>query len=145
MLTENDVIISVCQKLREIDFEIIQSLHTSEKGIDIIAKKESYYLYVEAKGATSASPNSNRFGKPFNQNQIENHIARALLTVSKLMSKNIGKLNIGVAIALPDNLGHRKIIGQIDHALKILEIKVFWVKDLHNVELNLNVVHKIFP
>jgi hypothetical protein len=35
MLTENDVISAVCNKLIDLDFEIRQKLHTSEKGVEL--------------------------------------------------------------------------------------------------------------
>lgn len=138
MLTENDVVSAVCKKLKDIGFEIRQSLHTSERGIDIIASRNNYTLYIEAKGETSALKTSNRYGKPFNQNQIKNHVGKALLAVSKVISEHKDSRDIGVAIALPDNDGHRRIIIDISFALQKLGIYVFWVKDLDTVEYNLN-------
>ncbi len=138
MLTENDVVSAVCFKLKEMDFEIRQALHTSEKGIDIIAYKDNYTLFIEAKGETSASKLSSRYGKPFNQNQIKNHIGKALLAVSRIISEHKDSRDIGVAIALPDNGGHRKIISEIEYTLKKLGIYVFWVKDVNTVEIKLN-------
>lgn len=42
MLTENDVIAAVCNKLENMNFEIRQRLHTSEQGIDIIVVKGNF-------------------------------------------------------------------------------------------------------
>ena len=137
MLTENDVVLAVCNKLKDKGFEIKQSLHTSETGIDIIATKNSYTLYVEAKGETSALKTSKRFGHPFNQSQIKSHIGQALLYVSKIISKHEDSIDIGIAIALPDNEGHRKVINEISYSLLKMGIYVFWVKDLNTVEINL--------
>lgn len=134
MLTENDVIAATCNELQSVGFEIIQSLHTSEKGIDIIAQKERLTLYVEAKGETSATETTKRFGKPFNQNQIESHVSRALLTISKIITQKQGTL-FKVAIALPDNEGHRKVIKQIKSVLCTLQVTVIWVADNENVSM----------
>lgn len=128
LLTENDVISATCSKLQELGFDIVQSLHTSEKGIDIIARKGEMILYVEAKGETSASITSSRYGKPFNSNQIDSHISRALLTTSKLIQQKQGEL-FKVAIALPDNAGHRKVVNQIKIVLETLSIVVIWVSE----------------
>jgi hypothetical protein len=138
MLTENDVVSAVCNKLKEINFEIRQSLHTSEKGIDIIAFKDNYKLFIEAKGETSATITSSRYGKTFNSNQIKNHIGKALLAVSKIISEHQDSKDIGVAIALPDNICHRKVIKEIDYVLTKLGVYVFWVKDINTVEIKLN-------
>lgn len=137
MLTENDVVSAVCRHLKDTGFEIKQSLLTSEKGIDIIAIKNSYTLFIEAKGETSASITSKRFGSPFNQNQIKTHIGQAILAVLKIVTKHKDSSDIGVAIALPDNEGHRKIINEISFSLQKLGIYIFWVKDLNSVEVKL--------
>jgi hypothetical protein len=138
MMTENDVIAAVCNKLEDMDFEIRQKLHTSEPGIDIIAVKDTFTLMIEAKGETSALETSSRYGKSFNQNQIKNHVGKALLAASKLISKYPDSSLHGIAIALPDNHGHRKVIGEIEYALKKLGVYVFWVKDSNTVEIILN-------
>ncbi|WP_379159401.1 hypothetical protein [Paenibacillus sp. sgz5001063] len=126
MITENDVIRAVCLKLDKHGFSIQQSLNTLEKGIDVIARRNDFILYLEAKGETSALITSKRYGKPFNQNQIVDHVAKALLSVSKILTTRTDD-NFGIAIALPDNLGHRKVIREIEHAIKLLDITMFWV------------------
>jgi hypothetical protein len=138
MLTENDVVAAVCKKLEGMDFVIKQALHTSEPDIDIIAVKNDYTLYIEAKGETSALKTSARFGKPFSQNQIKVHVSKALLAALKVISDHNGSSKIEVAIALPDNDGHRKVISEIEYALKRLNIRVFWVNSLHEVDVRLN-------
>ncbi|MGI9111289.1 MAG: hypothetical protein ACR2GT_03680 [Gaiellaceae bacterium] len=57
VLTENDVIAAVCAFLDASDFEIVQRLHTSQKGIDVIARsrRAGDILRVEAKGGTSVA------------------------------------------------------------------------------------------
>jgi Holliday junction resolvase-like predicted endonuclease len=134
MLTENDVVAATCTKLQTEGFEIIQSLHTSAKGIDIIAKKGDLVLYVEAKGETSALSTTKRYGKPFNYNQIESHVSRALLTASKLLTQKQGEY-FRVAIALPNNDGHRKLINQIQLVINALNIIVIWVTNKDTIDI----------
>jgi Holliday junction resolvase len=54
VLTENHIIAFLTKYLKTKGFEIIQSLGTYEKGIDIIAKKDDEFLYIEAKGEMSS-------------------------------------------------------------------------------------------
>ncbi|MFB5088317.1 hypothetical protein PGC35_14120 [Psychrobacillus sp. PGGUH221] len=137
MLTENDVISAVCRYLQNMNFEIRQALHTSEKGIDIIAKKDEFSLFIEAKGATSALKTSSRYGKLFNKSQIKSHVGQALLAVMKIATEYSEVENVKIGIALPDNEGHRELISEISFAIEKLCIYIFWVKDLNNVESTL--------
>ncbi|KGR90175.1 hypothetical protein CD30_13065 [Ureibacillus massiliensis 4400831 = CIP 108448 = CCUG 49529] len=137
MLTENDVISAVCRYLQNKQFEIKQALHTSEKGIDIIAKNNNFTLFIEAKGATSALKTSSRYGKPFNKNQIKSHVGQALLAVMKIATEHNDKEKVNVGIALPDNEGHRELISEIWFAVEKLGIYIFWVKDSNKVESTL--------
>jgi len=134
VLTENDVVSASCTKLQTLGFEIIQSLDTTKQGIDIIAQKDNLMLYVEAKGETSSKEETKRYGKPFSPSQIESHVSRALLSVSKLLELKQGEA-FRVAIALPDNKGHRKLVKQINYTIEKLEIIMIWVKDASTVEI----------
>ena len=138
MINENDVINAVCKRLKELKFQINQSLHTSEKGIDIIAEREDFTLFIEAKGGTSSKETTRRFGKPFNIGQVKNHIGKALLATVKQLSIIQESSNMGVAIALPDTSDHRRIIEEISYVLKKINIIVFWVKDNLSVDIDLN-------
>jgi len=135
MLTENDVVEAVCIKLEYMGFEIKQRLHTKQRGIDIIAYKDGYTLMIEAKGETSSDKSSNRFGQPFSQSQIKNHVGKTLLAAFKLMSKYHDSARYGVGIALPDNSGHRKEVEQVRYVLKKLGLFIFWVNRSFEVEI----------
>lgn len=139
MLTENDVVLAVVKYLKKNGFEILSQATTIQRGIDIKAKdkKSEVHLFIEAKGATSSKPKTKRFGKPFNNNQIESHVSRAILKLMKITSNIPTNQKIKVAIALPDNEGHRKLIKKIYPSLTRLKIGVFWVKDNLKVE-NIN-------
>ena len=75
ILTENDVVSAVSFFLKRQGYTIGQALSTSQKGIDIEATKpDGTRCLIEAKGATSSRPSSNRYGLEFDNNQIKNHI-----------------------------------------------------------------------
>lgn len=132
MLTENDIVERVVNYLQHHGYNVTQSLGTSEKGVDIIAEKDGLTLYVEAKGATSSKESSSRFGKGFSRNQIKTHVACAVVASMKILCAK-DRSSIKVAIALPDDEGHRSFVSAISSSLGRLNIDVFWVsKDLVN-------------
>ena len=126
MLTENDIVRIFGKYLQDCGYEIIQSLTTSERGFDIIAKRNGITLYVEAKGETSSKEDTNRYGKPFSKNQVKTHVAVAILASMKVLSRPDHEPK-EVAIALPDNESHRGLIESIKSTLKKAGIKVFLV------------------
>jgi len=131
MLTENDVVQAVVNHLKKNGFKILNQATTVQRGIDIEAKgkKTKVHLFVEAKGATSSKPKTKRFGKLFNGNQIESHVSRAILKLMKIASNMPENRDMKVAMALPDNEGHRKLIEEIYPSLIRLRIGVLWVND----------------
>ncbi|KSA11550.1 hypothetical protein I600_3874 [Maribacter dokdonensis DSW-8] len=135
MLTENEIVEKVADFLEIKGYNIKQFLQTNQRGIDIIAEKENEVLYVEAKGETSATKTTKRFGKPFDRNQVKSHISVALLATMKVISSKPNGNNTKVGIALPDNDEHRKVIKKIIPALNQLDIILFWVtKDNVKIE-----------
>jgi hypothetical protein len=131
MLLESDVVEAVCTKLESCGYHILQKLAPTERGYDIIAEKRAAVcrkLYVEAKGEISSKRNSKRFGKPFNNAQISNHVARAFYMAAQALSdKPEDKVRSG--IALPDTEPHRGCIRGIEPVLNQLGVAVFWVKE----------------
>jgi Holliday junction resolvase-like predicted endonuclease len=134
MLTENEVIRLTCQKLITMGYEIVQSLHTTQRGVDIIASKDGHMLLIEAKGATSATEGTNRYGIEFSNNQVKHHVAMALYAIAKLMTINAEETSI-FCIALPNNESHINAVNAIEKAIKRLDIKLIWVKE--NGEVNI--------
>ncbi|MBZ9729991.1 hypothetical protein LB467_09865 [Salegentibacter sp. JZCK2] len=127
MLTENEIVEKVTSFLELKGYHIKQSLTTNQQGVDIIAETEVEKLYIEAKGGTSASVTSNRFGLPFSRNQVKTHISVAILATMKIISNLPAGNQTRVGIALPDTKEQRQVINNIIPALKKLEIKIFWV------------------
>lgn len=128
MLTENDVIELTCKKLIDMGYEITQRLLTTEHGIDVIAQKGNKRLLIEAKGATSASVGTNRFGLEFSKNQVNHHVAMAFYATAKLITKETGSSKV-FCIALPYNENHIDAVKAIHTAIERLEIKIIWVKE----------------
>ena len=129
MLTENDIIDVLKSHLEKSGYKIIQSHRTNEKGIDLIVENESEVLYIEAKGETSSKSYTSRYGKPFNNNQIKSHVSRAILASMQVLTTEHSKKKTKTAIALPDTIGHRKLVNSIMEGLNKLGIKVFWVSE----------------
>lgn len=129
MLTENDIIYKLSEYLEKTGYKIIQRLSTNEKGVDLITENNEETLYIEAKGETSSKSNTNRYGKPFSSAQIKSHVSKAILASMQVLTSTHSKKKIKTAIALPDTIGHRKLINSIMEGLNKLEIKVFWVSE----------------
>ena len=138
LLTEDDVIDAVCEFLEGRGYEIAQRARTTQRGIDIVARKSSARpreLYVEAKGATSARAGSARFGRPFDSAQVSVHVAEAFYTAAVATTRNAQRDEVLSAMALPDNDLHRKFVRGIQPVLDRLKIGVFWVSPSKEVRL----------
>ncbi|MCP4990209.1 MAG: hypothetical protein GY928_30475 [Colwellia sp.] len=132
MITENEVVEAISKYLEKKGYVIDQALTTSQKGIDVEATHPTSGKYfVEAKGATSSRKESKRFGKPFNASQIKTHIGVALL--KSFQTIQLYK-NDTVAIALPNNAGHRTVIESMYDPIKKSGIKVLMVNADATVE-----------
>ena len=127
MLTENEVVQAVVQYLSDQGYEIDQALSTSQKGIDIEATHPARgKSFVEAKGATSSIITSKRYGKEFDSKQIKKNVGVALLKSFQTMQLHPESI---VAIALPNNEGHRKVIESIKEPIKNSVLKVYMVNN----------------
>jgi hypothetical protein len=123
VLTENDVIQAVVSHLKKGGWAILSTCSTGEHGVDILAEQGGQSLAIEAKGGTSATLGTKRYGKPFTANQKRTHVAVALLTAAQVASK--GESSAG--IAFPNDREHAKLITRILPALRVLKIHVFLV------------------
>ncbi|MFT3763638.1 MAG: hypothetical protein QM761_13735 [Pseudoxanthomonas sp.] len=128
MLYESQVVQAVAAWLASRGYEVHQALAESDRGDDIVATAPdlSHRLFVEAKGESSSKPGTARYGKVFSHNQVKTHIGVAFYRAAQMLD-NQCDLPVTVAIALPDNHDHRRVIGRIRSALARLEISVFWV------------------
>jgi hypothetical protein len=133
MLTEDQVVSAVCRDLRTRGYEIVTRATTKQRGIDIAATSGTQSLVVEAKGATSNRPSSNRFGKPFTKRQCCTHVGVAFFTAAALMNERTRGIKRRVAIALPANKHHQEYVDRIARPLRALGIAVIWVDSRRRV------------
>lgn len=106
MLTENHIIDIVTAYYMNLGYLQIQKKYTSDKGIDLILKKENILVYVEAKGETSSKESSSNFGNPFSSSQVKTHVAMALYQI--FSSINSSPENVMFVLAFPNNQFHKK-------------------------------------
>jgi len=129
MLNENHVTEILAMYFIKNKHVIVDKLTTVQRGIDLIVRDEKgVNTYIEIKGETSASVTSKRYGKPFDSDQINNHVGRALLATFKAMNKYTSD-NDRFAIAFPDTGGHEKVMSNIKSVLDKLNVTIYLVSD----------------
>lgn len=133
MLDENDVIEILSAHLKQEGYEILQALHTTEKGVDLIAHKlgKAGRLFVEAKGGTSSREGSNRFGKPYTKNQVFDRVSKGFYSVVRLCAEHPKPDE--VAFAGPDTPWFREYLQPIIPTAEQLGIKIFLVSEDRSV------------
>jgi Holliday junction resolvase-like predicted endonuclease len=134
-VTENDVIGAVCVYLERSGYEIVQRLHTSQRGVDVIARRsrgEARLLHIEAKSATSAREGSRKFGVPYGPAEVRINVAEAVYTAAVGTKRDAPTR---WAIAFSDDMFHRRYVEPIRPALMTLDIGVFWVQETQAVFL----------
>ncbi|MBT4024851.1 hypothetical protein [Desulfobacula sp.] len=133
MLTENNIVDFVSKYLEKDGCTITQALNTKQQGIDIVAEHpQKGYCFVEAKGATSSKKGSSRYGKEFNSSQIRTHMGVAILKSFQTLQLHPTSQ---VAIALPNNKGHRGIIDSMQLPIRNSGIRVYLVNEDGSVEV----------
>jgi hypothetical protein len=131
MLTEDDVVDAVCRHLEQRGWRIQSRCGTNERGVDVVASHPAsgISLRVEAKGETSAKAHTNRWGRPFDNAQVSDHVAKAFFTAAST------PVNERAAMALPDTRLHREHVGRIAAAVQKLGIALMWVRPDHSVDV----------
>ena len=119
-LDENAVISAVCRHLVDGGYVVEQQLHTTEKGIDIVALHQvsGRRLYVEAKGSTSSREGSARFDKGFNSTQVFDRVAKGLYTGLCMRSDHPVTNNEDVGLAFPDTPGFLRRLEPVREAIR---------------------------
>jgi hypothetical protein len=129
MLTEFQVIKSVCSFLRKNGFQIVCSRCEIEHGIDIQALTQTgKQVSIEAKGETSSKRSSKRYGKAFNGGQVFDHVSKAFFCAARDGATGLA------GVAFPKNDAHVRCVEKILPALRKLRIEVFWVLPNRKVE-----------
>ena len=129
MITENQVVASVAAYLEDRGYKIEQSLSTTERGVDIVAKTlGGKRCYIEAKGGTSSKKHTKKYGKPFSKGQAATHISVAILKAFQLSNKYQGE-GTEVGIALPNDKNHLGLVRSIERSLKMTGLQVYLVDE----------------
>lgn len=119
-MDENAVIAAVCDYLLLENYDVTQRLHTTEQGVDIVAKNRASgsILYIEAKGGTSSREGSARYGKGFDSNQVYDRVAKAVYATLCLRAKYPDRVSQEVGLACPDTPQFRKRLEPIRNQLR---------------------------
>jgi len=116
LLTEDEVIDSVIDYLKQKGWAIKARSHVDEHGEDIVAARRGTNLIVEAKGAGSFKQGTSRYGLPFSRGQVFDHVGKAILKALRV----VGHDQAVAGVAFPDNSDHRREISQVSVALQHL-------------------------
>ncbi len=133
MLDENDVIVALSTFLKSQGYSVAQQLHTTEKGVDLVAIHPSGpRLHVEAKGGTSSRQGSNRYGKPYTQSQVFDRVSKGFY--STVLLRATVPAGDEVAMAVPDTVHFRKYLAPIAKVAHGLQIHLILVGNESQVE-----------
>ncbi|MEX2170226.1 MAG: restriction endonuclease [Pirellulales bacterium] len=126
-MDENAVIEAVCAYLTQNGYEVEQRLHTTQQGIDIIARQASsgQRLYIEAKGATSSIEGSARFGKGFTASQVYDRVSKGIYAGLRLRAAHPDRAREDVGLAFPDTPQFRKLLEPVSKQLSDASLAVF--------------------
>lgn len=126
MLTENNIVDYLENYFQGKGGKIICKSNTKQTGIDLQVEINGKTCWIEAKGASSSKTYTSRFGLPFTNNQITNHITRAILKTLKIQSKT-DKRKSKYIIAFPSEDNHRKQLGLLRDRLAEINIEIYLV------------------
>ena len=134
MLTENEIVQTLAEHLRQTGYRIDNQLTTLEQGVDLDATNTATGrpLLIEAKGGTSSKEGTARFGKPFSHNQAKSHVSVAFYCAAKMLQKYAPEA-AQIALASPDDRNHRGFVVAISAALNKLEVAVYFVDESRQV------------
>jgi hypothetical protein len=128
-MDENAVIDGLCEYLAAEGYAIELRLHTTQQGVDVIARDSASgrRLFVEAKGATSSREGSARYGQGFTPSQVFDRVAKGLYTGFCMRAEHPDTEREDVALAFPDTPAFRKRLEPISKQLRDVSVGVFLV------------------
>lgn len=125
-LDENAVIAVVCEDLECRGYTIEQRLHTTQKGVDVIAlAPDGSRLFIEAKGATSSRQTSRNYGKPYSGVEVRINVAEAFYTAACLVGQQLDE-GTRPAMAFQDDPLHRRYVEPLVSACAALSVEILW-------------------
>jgi hypothetical protein len=113
------VVDAVRAYLESSGYMITSSLRSTERGVDLVARKDSdapFELHIEAKGAGSSRIRSARYGLQFNSGQVFDHVAKAVLEALQAAGAPGALIKRRDGIALPKNRLHSRHVEPVEHA-----------------------------
>jgi len=135
-MDENEVIQNLLAHLNKRGWEIISYVLAGERGIDVVVKdQETQLWYIEAKGGTSSSPSSSRYGKPYTKSQVFDVTSKGLMQCFHHMAKHEEKIKIG--FVYPDGKYFREYMNPIKPMLSSIGLNLFCVLEDGTVKENL--------
>lgn len=122
-MTEDQVILSAIDWLKNDGWKIDHHCLGNERGIDILASKDGRVLIVEAKGAKGNLSTTTR--DRFDSGQIKTHFGVAII---KVLEEKTRHPDAEIAIAQPDDERIRRVLKDVIQHMKVLKVKLFWVR-----------------
>jgi len=134
-LDENKVIEYLCIFLENSGWSIQSRVAAGVRGIDVIAlNPNGKTVYIEAKGGTSSSSSSSRYGSPYTQTQVFDVTSKGLMQSFHHLASS--SKNVEVGFAYPDGKYFRKYMDPIKPMLASIGLTLFCVKDDKSVEIS---------
>ena len=125
-MNENEITDAVCAHLTSTGWQVLSRCSTTEKGIDVVAKRNGLDCFIESKGGTSSRERSARFGKPYTESQVFDRVAKGFYTAACLRSEKGREPLIG--LAFPDTQPFHKYATKVGRSAKSLRISFYWVR-----------------
>lgn len=126
IVNENEIIDAVCVHLAARGCQVVNRCSTIERGIDIVGQREGVDYFIEAKGGTSSRQGSARHGKPYNQSQVFDLVAKGFYTIACLRGAKGDEAAVG--LAFPDTPLFRKYVARVSRAAAALNVSFYWVR-----------------
>ncbi len=131
-LDENAVVVAVVERLRSDGYKIDLELLTTQHGIDVIASHphKNVRVLVEAKGGTSSRLGSQRYGKPYDRNQVFDRVSKGIFTCLQLRSRseNKDKSSVTIILAVPEKPDFFKMyLETVSSSLEAAGIEVWYI------------------
>ena len=126
MMTEDEVVAALCAYLEARGWNANSRNETSQRGIDIVAERLGKKHFVIVRGTARGIGEPAQFARPAGSARSQDHLTNAIFTAMALSSDEPATI---VAIALPNDAGHRRRNKRAEPALERLGIGAFWISD----------------
>jgi hypothetical protein len=123
-LTEDQTVLILIDHLKLKGWNINSYCLGQQRGYDIVASKDEQKLFVEVKGARGNDNSPTKKRKYFDSGQIKDHFGKAIVKSLETINSHP---NAKIAIAHPDDIDIRRVIGGITKQISKLGIIHYWV------------------